>query len=265
MIYHLTEHENAITSLISFNNILASASLDKSIKILSFSYKQLIETELVHNKTITAICVLENGFIATGSDDTTIKIWKKNNNSLELMSTLTEHTEKVNALILLKNNSLVSGSFDKTIKVWNQKNENTFECVATLNQSLLILSLAISGSRLLMIGLDDGTIQIRNQTSFVILQTLKGNSEYVWSIILLNNENLASGAFKEISIWKKNNETLFSLSKTLDGHLRTVTSLAVLPNNMFASASTDNSIRIWKQTTFECIYVLNALTDFDNS
>ncbi len=135
LIERLTGHEGAITSLKSFNNILASASLDKTIKIWYFSFKQLNEKKLAHNDTIWKICVLENGLIATGSWDKTIKIWNKNKeNSLELVTSLTEHTGEVFVLILLKNNSLVSGSRDKTIKVWNQKNENTLECVATLNQ-----------------------------------------------------------------------------------------------------------------------------------
>jgi len=179
------------------------------------------------------------------------------------MITLTKHKERVTALILLKNNGLVSGSFDKTIKVWNQKTEKTFECVVTLKQSSKVSSLTISGSSLLVSGHYDGTIQIRNQTSFVLLQTL--NISWVVSIIVSNNENLASGIVQKIVNWQKINETSFNLSKTLEGHANIVTSLAVLPNNMFASASNDNSIRIWDQTTFECIYVLNSLTDFINN
>jgi len=103
----------------------------------------LTEKKFAYYKKISTICVLENGLIATGSDDKTIKIWKKNKQS-ELVNTLTEHKLEVFALILLKNNSLVNGSRDKTIKVWNQKTENTFECVATLNQSSEVWSLAIS-------------------------------------------------------------------------------------------------------------------------
>jgi WD40 repeat protein len=246
--------------------LIAGQMKDNSIKIWALTHKQLIEKELAHYGYITTICVLENGLIATGSDDTTIKIRKiKNESSLELVTTLTEHKREVRVLILLKNNSLVSGSWDKTIKVWNQKTDNTFECVATLNQSSEVLSLAISGSSSLFSGHYDGTIQIRNQTTFVLLQILKEYSYDVYSIILLNNENLASGSFREIKIWQKINETSFILSKTLKGHTDWVNSLIVLPNNMFASASDDNSIRIWDQTTFECIYILKDHTRSVNS
>ena len=54
------------------------------------------------------------------------------------------------------------------------------------------------------------------------------------------------------------NEKSFNFNKTLKGHTDWVNSLAVLPNNMFASASDDNSIKIWGQTSLECNNVLNG-------
>jgi len=96
LVERITEHEDAITSLISFDNIKASASLDKTIKIWYFSFKQLNEKKLAHDDTMWKICVLENGLIATGWWDKTIKIWNKNNeSSLELVTSLTEHTGEV--------------------------------------------------------------------------------------------------------------------------------------------------------------------------
>ena len=171
----------------------------------------------------------------------------------------------ITSLILLKNNSLVSGSLLDGIKVWNKKNEYNFKCVATLNESRDVFSLAISGSSLLIRGHLDGSIQIRNQTSFDLFQTLKKHTSTVKSIILLNNENLASGsADNTIIIWQKMSEISFKLSNILTGHTDWVTSLTALPNNMFASASYDKSIRIWDQITFQCFYILNGHTYFIN-
>jgi len=247
--------------------LIAGRMKDNSIKIWTFAHKILIEKVSAHNDTIRTICVLENGLIATGSYDTTIKIWKINNQAtLEPVTILRRHTNWVIALMLLKNNSLVSGSFDTTINVWNQKTDNSFECVASLKHSSGVWSLAISGSSLLISGHWDGTIQIRNQTSLVLLQTLEEHKSYVTSIILLNNGNLASGSNdRSIMIWQKLNETSFELIKILKGHTDDVFSLAVLPNNIFASASYDKTIKIWDQTSFECIYNLNGHTDFVNS
>jgi len=237
LFHELVGHEKAIASLISFGNILASASLDKTIRIWTFSFiTKVIELNQAHEKYINAICVLENGLIATGSEDKTIKIWKKNNEKyLELVSTLEGNTFPVYSLILLKNGSLVSGT--ESIKVWNQKNENTFECVATLKQNSGVTILKISGSSLLISGHWDGSIQIRNQTSFFLFQELKYLKSPVYSIILLKNGNLAStNKYSTIIIWQKTSEISFEFSNTLTGHTSSISSLLVLPRNMFASA-----------------------------
>jgi len=262
LIDRLTAHDNAVTVLNSFKNVLASGSADKTIKIWSFSYKKLIEMKSGHKALIWAVFVLENELIATASDDFTIKIWKKvNESSLDLVSTLIDHKNWINALISLKNLSLVSGSFDKTIKVWNQINETNFECVASLIKESEVLSLAICGSSLLLSGHRDGSVQIINQTSLVLLQVLKQNSYDIPSLVLLNNGKLASGSHQEIMIWQKLNETWFEFNKTLTGHTSWVFSLVVLPKHMFASASDDSSIRLWNETSLEFIDALNGHTN----
>jgi len=243
-------------------SMIASNSSNGNIKILTFTYKLLNDNLQAHKKSVKTICVLENGLIATGSEDWTINIWKiVNKSSFELVTTLKEHKSEVKALILLKNNSLVSsGSTESSIRVWNKINESTFECVRILDLNNSVFSLAISGSSLLIIGLRDGSIQIRDQTSFSLLQILKRHTNTVLSILLLNNDYLASASVDyKIMIWQRINETSFNdISKTLSEHTLVVKSLIVLPNNMFASASSDNSIRIWDQTTFKCIKVLEA-------
>jgi WD40 repeat protein len=146
--------------------------------------------------------------------------------------------------------------------------ENTFECIVTLNHDSEVSSLAISESSLLVSGHYDGTILIRNQTSFSIFQTLKGHFSIVYSIVFLNNGNLASGSSDNSNlmvIWQKTNETFFTLINILNSHTSWVNSLAVLSNNMFASVSNDNSIRIWDQNTFECLNVLKDHKNYVNS
>jgi len=166
----LKEHKGPVLAL-DYNpqlHLVASNSTDNKIKIWSFSYKLLVEMKQAHTKAIIrAICVLESGLIATGSEDRTIKIWKQiNESSLQSVAHLKEHRDRVNALILLKNSSLVSSSDDKSIKVWNRIKKNTFGCVSTLNLKIEAFSLAVFESSLLISGHSDGSIQIRNQISF---------------------------------------------------------------------------------------------------
>ena len=70
---------------------------------------------LRHTGAISALVLLKNGSIASGSFDTTIKIWNIEDGALK--RTLTGHKSGINNLILLKNGDLVDGSYDLQIKI----------------------------------------------------------------------------------------------------------------------------------------------------
>ena len=68
---------------------------------------------------VRALTVLQNGDLASGSNDLAIKIWNPINGTLK--RTLNGHTSYVLALTVLQNGDLASGSFDNTIKIWSTK------------------------------------------------------------------------------------------------------------------------------------------------
>ena len=66
---------------------------------------------------------------ASGSDDTTIKIWSLS--SLKCVRTLSGHASYVFCLKMCDDGvRMASGGRDRLIKIWNL---NTYECVATLS------------------------------------------------------------------------------------------------------------------------------------
>ena len=77
----------------------------------------LISTLLGHSGSVLALTLLPNGFIASGSADSTIKIWDIT--KTDPLFTLTDHSGQINALTLINNDYLVSCSNDKTIKLWS--------------------------------------------------------------------------------------------------------------------------------------------------
>ncbi len=167
-------------------------------------------------------------------------------------------------LIVLKNSRLVSGhpSYDSVIKIFNQVNNASFRCVNTLTLwDFILWSLAAYENTLLIVGNSEGWIHILNLTTLKLLHRIKAHSNSVSSIVALDNGNLATASLKSIRIWFKINETTFEkLPKELNGHAENIFALAVLPNRLFASASSDKSIRIWSENTLECIRVLNDHT-----
>lgn len=70
-----------------------------------------------HTAAIEILKTLTDNRLASGSDDTTVKIWNTTNGYL--IETLYGHQEPVFGLDQLKNGYLCSGSYDLSIKVWD--------------------------------------------------------------------------------------------------------------------------------------------------
>jgi WD40 repeat protein len=82
-----------------------------------------------------------------------------------------------------------------------------------------------------------------------ILKTLTDHSDWVQTLVVLKNGDLASGSKDHtIKIW---NSSTGSLKRTLKGHNGYVETLAVLQNGDLASGSADKTIRIWNVETGE--------------
>ena len=71
-----------------------------------------------HKNQIWCLCPISNKILASGSEDTTAKIWNIEDRSI--MSTLSGHTRTVSALCSVKEGVLVSGSYDKSLIIWSK-------------------------------------------------------------------------------------------------------------------------------------------------
>ncbi len=87
----------------------------------------LINTLSGHKGSVTSVSFDREGLLASGSNDTTIKLW--NTKTGECLRTLTGHGSFVNSVSFDAEGLLASGSADSTIKLWNT---TTGECLRTL-------------------------------------------------------------------------------------------------------------------------------------
>ena len=128
---------------------------------------------------------------------------------------------------------------------------------------------------------EDKTVKIWNSTNGVLIKTLTGFTNPVWSLSVLPNGNLACGSYGQIQIWYTETSTLIltisnstngkisafqndyiasgeftgsiyiwnanngSLVRTLYGHSSYIYSFSTLKNVFLASASYDLTIKIW--------------------
>jgi WD40 repeat protein len=223
----------------------------KAIRIFNWKIESGAEFGLLtgHTADVWSLVNLDdNNLVASGSLDTTIKIWHWK--GVQLVRNLTGHTSVVTGLVRALNDStlLISCSTDETIRLWNRSNGIVLKKFGGYYFSAIIW---LDRNQLASCGQNKTEIQIWNVSHGQIVRTLWGHAKYVTTLMSLDNKSLmASGSddFK-IKIWNIDSAREM---KTLLGHGGSVVALSLLKNGYLASASMDKSFRIWNWQT-ECL------------
>lgn len=143
-------------------NTFATASLDRSIKVWSFTSPTPNYSLEGHERGVNCLDYYPGGdkpYIVSGADDLTLKIWDYQTRSC--VATLEGHSNNVCAVAFHpKLPLIVSGSEDGTLRVWHN---TTYRAESTLNYGLeraWAVAVASNSNRVAM-GYDDGTVVIK--------------------------------------------------------------------------------------------------------
>jgi WD40 repeat protein len=200
-------HTSDVKDLITLSNDhLASSSDDTTILIWNstsgYVLKQLYGHELAAN---SMEFMREANCLISGGVDKTIRFW--NLTSGREMKRIAQDNEIVLCILILdvKNNSnklLASSEWDGSVKVWNIE---TCQLVSALLQDSACHNKLVNLKEdHLAAASRDGSIKIWNHQSGQLLQTLRGHTGEVFSLILLLSDigNLAScSQDKTVKIW----------------------------------------------------------------
>jgi len=216
----------------------------------------LIFTLTGHTSWVNTLVTLPNGNLASGSGDSTVRIWNPSTGTL--VNTLKGHSDDVLSLATLPNGNLASGSRDYTVKIWNPIKGSLVYSLTGHTREIWTLVTLSNGN--LASGSGDSSVKIWNPSTGSLVYTLTGHTNHIWKLSLLSNENLASGSFdRTIKIW---NPSTGSLVYTLTGHTDNINTLANLPNGNLASAGSysDMTVKIWNPNTGSLVYTLTGHT-----
>ncbi|PHH86782.1 hypothetical protein CDD83_9762 [Cordyceps sp. RAO-2017] len=181
-----------------------------------------IKTFKGHENGVTCL-QFDDNVLATGSYDTTIKIW--NMETGEVVRTLRGHTSTVRTL-QFDDSKLISGSFDRTIKIWNWQ---TGECLSTLQcHDEGVLSVHFDGCTLAS-GSIDRNVKI---FSFDTKQTfcLRGHTDWVNHVRIDSASRTVFSASDDMSVklWDLDSKQCI---KTFRGHVGQVQQVLLMPSD----------------------------------
>lgn len=191
---------------------------------------------------------LKDGSLASGSADKTVKIW--NVKTGDLLKTV-KLDAKVYVLGLLSDGNLACLVKDKFVVI----NTNTYKIVVSVEGERFNRLVVLKDGHSVALGQTDGNISIWNASSGEQVRVLsapsvggEGSKWCVWSLIVFNDGNLASGCENgEIRVWRVDNGRLL---KTIKAHNKMVSTMVLIKNGTYlataSAALMDFSINIWK-------------------
>ncbi|KAL2017517.1 hypothetical protein VTK56DRAFT_2009 [Thermocarpiscus australiensis] len=175
-----------------------------------------------HTNGVTCLQLDDNiNILATGSYDTTIRIW--NIETGEELRALRGHTRAIRAL-QFDDSKLISGSLDNTIKIWNW---HTGECISTLQgHTDGVLSVHFD-AQLLVSGSIDRSVKIFDFNSKEAF-CLKGHTDWVNCTRLdIASRTVMSGSDDTtIKLWDLDTRQAI---RTFEGHVGHVQQVLLLP------------------------------------
>jgi WD40 repeat protein len=270
--------------------MFASISEDNSIKVwttqnaqpnLFLNLHTLDKARGGHSNWVSSMTQIENTqLLASGSFDTTIKVWNVSSGSgVSLVTTFDStnggHSFLVSDLVSLANSSsssssntggvlFASSSFDFTIKLWTSS-----QLLATFNTTngghtgIVWSMTSLANNSLLASSSDDRTVKIWDISMLRLKFTLASHTDKVVCLLSLSPSLLASGSHdKTVKVWSlTNNNNNASLLYTYTGHTDSVVTLAYISGGtFFASGSTDGTVKIWNYLQNRLVYTLNGMT-----
>ncbi|KAG1327030.1 protein JINGUBANG [Cocos nucifera] len=195
-------HVDAISGLALSHDgsLLYSVSWDRTLKVWRTSDFRCMESVTgAHHDAINAIAVSPDGYIYTGSADTTIKVWQRRaeDRKHSLVTALKRHKSAVNALALSADGSvLYSGACDRSVVVWEGGGGRMAATGALRGHTRAILSLAATAD-LVCSGSADGTVRVWRRGGdkrYSCLVALEGHGGPIKSLAMVGIDGHIEGS-----------------------------------------------------------------------
>ena len=236
---------------------IVSASSDATVRIYDSLLTRQIRVLRGRDGAVHSAVFSPDGMhIVSASHTGTIRIW--NAETGDEIHRILGHTANVLSVAYSPDGRhIVSGSFDQSIRIWNAETGNQLHILKGHIGSVRSVAVSPDG-RFIVSASSDGSIRIWNAETGMQLRKLEGPPGWIGSAVFSpDGTHIVSGSDDNVvRIWNLAAEPPIVLMqeipnvRILQGHADDVSSVAISPNGMrIASASTDDSIRLWDAQT----------------
>ncbi|MEM6614258.1 MAG: AAA-like domain-containing protein, partial [Cyanobacteria bacterium P01_C01_bin.72] len=194
-----------------------------------------------HQDIVLGVGYSPNGrLIASGSSDTTIKIWQRNG---KLLQTIEGHKDTVQDVTFSPDGqTIASGSEDRTIKFWN-RNGKLLRTIDAHEGTVNRLAYSPDG-KMLASASEDKTVRLWNQNGKP-LKTLVGHQSGVMAVAFSEDGKLLATGDRngELRLWKVTGEVI----RTIDAYNSPLRGVDFSPDGKkLVTGGDDNFVKLWQ-------------------
>jgi hypothetical protein len=146
-------------TLVPGRSVLATASIDKTVKVWNTETLALIRTYRGHGAGVTAIDSAPDGrSLASAGEDGQIRLWSTASN--RLIRSFKAHTARITSVSYAPGGEvIVSAAEDGSVKLWDARRGKLVQELPPKNGSVRSVTFAADGRRLVVAG-EDGTVKL---------------------------------------------------------------------------------------------------------
>lgn len=196
-----------------------------------------------------------DNLVASGSDDKTVRLWRRNNNAAKCIAKL-QLRSCINAVAIRPDGNQLAAALDNGwVELWDLRTgKNMGALEGATSSEVWTVCYAPDGSMLIS-GALDRSVRIWDVNAKECKWALRGHEEWVNGVTVSNNGMyIVSGSGdKTVRTWETRKMACLN---TMKGHTNFVRSVAVVQDSLVCSAADDNTMKIWDIQTAKCTKTL---------
>jgi WD40 repeat protein len=182
----------------------------------------LIRTLKGHTDYVSAVAVVGNGRLVSGSADATLRLWDLE--SGETLRTFEGHTDGVTAVVAVDGRRAVSGSLDCTLRLWDLETGDQLRSLHLHHQDR-VTALAVLDGRRTVFGSEGRSLGIWDIETGEESYTQKAHRAEITAVNVVDDRCAVSGSKDStVRVWDLQSGKPI---RTLLGHCRWITTVAL--------------------------------------